>query len=207
MPHGRGGGHHDSKICDTTEFAVRRPTDRTFFLVNLLIIWVAMLGGFGLDMVQKAAKGKLDYPLIIHVHAVVFGGWLILLTVQMLLIRRGDYATHRKLGVVALVLLPLMLVLGPAAAITMLRLHFNDPHLDTAFMATQLTNVFGSVVLSSVGLLMRRDAAAHKRLMLLGTIAIAEPGSAASGPIRSTGCLATVFPIISSSPMSAASRW
>lgn len=172
----RWGDIMTATLATRPGFAARRPSDRAFSLVYLLIIWAAMVGGFGLDMIHKAAKGQLSYPWIIHLHAVVFGAWLVLLTVQMLLVRRNQLRLHRQLGVAALVILPLMLILGPAASITMLRLHFNDPHLDTAFMATQLTNVFGSVALSITGLMMRRDAAAHKRLMLLGMVALAEPG-------------------------------
>lgn len=157
-------------------FTVRHPADRTFFLIMLLVIWAAMLGGFGYDMAKRAAEGTLHYPWIIHAHALAYGGWLALFTAQILLIRRGDYRTHQRMGVVALILLPLMAVLGPAAAIITFRMQTNDPHLDTAFFITQFTNVLGVVTLSIAGLLKRRDAAAHKRLMLLGMIAIMEPG-------------------------------
>lgn len=34
----------------------------------------------------------------------------------------------------------------------------------------------GSVILLALGLVLRRNAAAHKRLMLMGTVAITEPG-------------------------------
>jgi len=156
-------------------FAVRHRFDRAFFLTNLAVIWLGIGGGFGLDMAQKAARGKLVYPWLIHVHAVVFGAWLLLLTAQIVLVERGNVRLHRRMGVVAVVLLPLMLVLGPAAAFAMLRLH-PDKLDEFAFLGTQLTNVLGAVVLSSIGLWMRRDAAAHKRLMLIGTIALMEPG-------------------------------
>lgn len=92
-----------------------------------------------------------------------------------MLVERGQLRIHRKLGVAAVILLPLMLILGPAAAASMLRLH--PEKLDNfAFFGTQATNVFGCVAISTTGLLMRRDPAAHKRLMLIGTIAIMEPG-------------------------------
>lgn len=156
-------------------FALRHRWDRAFFLTYLALIWAGIVGGFGLDMIAKAAKGGLHYPLAVHAHAVVFGGWLLLLTAQIALVESGNLRVHRKLGVVAVVLLPLMLIMGPTAAIAMLRLH--PEKIDHfAFLSTQLTNVLGSVVLSTVGLLMRRDPAAHKRLMLIGTIAIMEPG-------------------------------
>jgi len=159
-------------------FAMRHRSDRAFFLTCLVLIWAGIAGGFGLDMVAKAAKGGLHYPLAVHAHAVVFGSWLLLLTAQILLVESGNLRVHRKLGIVALVLLPLMLILGPMAAVAMLKLHSDKlGSADRfAFLSTQLTNVFGSVALSTAGLLMRRDPAAHKRLMLIGTIALMEPG-------------------------------
>ncbi|HWU74233.1 MAG TPA: hypothetical protein VN137_12175 [Sphingomonas sp.] len=165
----------DQIASGSRAFALRHRWDRAFFLIYLVLIWAGIVGGFGLDMLRKAAKGGLHYPLAVHAHAVVFGGWLLLLTAQIVLVESGNLRIHRKLGVVAVVLLPLMLILGPMAAIAMLRLH--PDKLDKfAFLSTQLTNVLGSVALSTAGLLVRRDPSAHKRLMLIGTIAIMEPG-------------------------------
>ena len=148
----------------------------------LLVIWVVMITGFGLDMVKKAALHKLEYPMIIHAHAVVFTGWLVLFAVQILLIRKRDYKTHMKLGILALVLLPLMIILGPAAAIARglarIQAHMADSITNhtLSFMSTQFTNVLGASVLIVAALLLRKDASSHKRLMLMGTVALTEPG-------------------------------
>ena len=40
----------------------------------------------------------------------------------------------------------------------------------------ELVYVVGSIVLLTAGFLMRRNPAAHKRLMVMGTIALTEPG-------------------------------
>ncbi|MEI9904706.1 MAG: hypothetical protein WDN06_12615 [Asticcacaulis sp.] len=135
-----------------------------------------MIGGFGLDIYKSAAAHRLDYPLIVHAHAVVYVGWLVLFTWQIIMIRKGDYVTHRRTGFAALILLPLMAILGPATAIIMHRLHYDPSDAFIAFMATQFTNVIGCIVLLCTGLLWRGDGAAHKRLMLMGTLAITEPG-------------------------------
>jgi hypothetical protein len=45
-----------------------------------------------------------------------------------------------------------------------------------SWLSVNYTNAVGSVVLLSAGLLLRRTPAAHKRLMLLGTIAVTESG-------------------------------
>jgi len=158
-------------------FAPHHRWDRNFFLIFVGLIWLAMLTGFGLDMAQKAGRNALDYPLVVHLHALVFVGWLVLLTVQLFLIRRGEARLHRRLGVIALGLVPLMLILGPATVMTVDHQAFGQPHsLPPQFMSTQFTNVIGSSALILCGLAFRGDAAAHKRLMLMATVALTEPG-------------------------------
>ena len=158
-------------------FAPHHRWDRNFFLVLVGLIWLVMFAGFGFDATDHIAKHGLDYAPIVHIHAAVFVGWLVLLTVQLFLIRKGDYRTHMRLGWLALVLVPLMLVLGPATAISVDAAKYAtlDP-TTPSFMSTQFTNVIGSSVLILCGVLMRRHAAGHKRLMLMGTVALTEPG-------------------------------
>jgi len=91
-------------------------------------------------------------------------------------VRTRRVAVHRRLGMAALVLLPLMLVLGPATAISEIVKNPYMPDRWIAWLSVNLANTFGSVVLLFVGFMKRRDPAAHKRLMLTGTIALTEPG-------------------------------
>ena len=158
-------------------FPPHHPWDRNFFLVFVGLIWLAMITGFGLDMARDAAKHPLNYPLIVHFHAAVFVGWLVLLTVQLVLIRRGDYRLHMRLGWLALAMVVLMMILGPATVLYVDRVDYAtlDPSAPP-FMSTQFTNVIGSCVLILCGVALRKHAAAHKRLMLMGTVALTEPG-------------------------------
>ena len=151
------------------------PADRQFIAIVVTMIWIAILTGFGIDMVAKAAKGRLDYPLIVHFHAVTYGGWLVLMTAQVWLVRTHHVAVHRRLGMLLWVLLPLMVILGPATAfaIKAAKPVLTDGAL--GFTAVQLGNVLGASVLLAAGYFQRADAAAHKRLMLMGTIALTEP--------------------------------
>lgn len=160
-------------------FGPRHRWDRNFFAIWLAAIWIGTIGGFGFDMYKKYAHGALHFPWVVHVHAAVYVGWLVLLTSQILLIRRQRVDLHRRMGRLALLLLPLMAILGPAAAITMDRLHFAQPGVSSffvPFLAIQFSNVFTSITLIVIGLLNRRDPAAHKRLILMGTLVLTEPG-------------------------------
>ena len=160
------------------KFARHHRSDHTFYVTYLVIIWLVMIGGFGLDIVRKFAKVGLHYPLIVHVHALVFTGWLVLFTTQVLLNGRGNNRLHRRLGVLALGFIPLMVVLGPATAIVVDRLKFGHPNTAFPVISAQFANVLASSVVLIAGLLLRAHPAAHKRLMLMGTLAMTEPGIA-----------------------------
>ncbi len=165
-----------SRASADAAFAARHRHDRTMIAATVLAIWLAIVLGFAIDMVARARSGTLSFPLIVHLHVIAYAGWLVLLAVQVWLVRTGRVAVHRRLGVAALVLLPAMLVLGPATAFYGVADNPYMPDKWIAWLSVNYTNAFGSVALLTAGLLMRRNAAAHKRLMLMGTIALTEPG-------------------------------
>ena len=158
------------------EFAAHHRHDRAMIAAMVFAIWLAIVVGVGMDIVKRARLGALSFPLIVHLHAVAYTSWLLLLAVQVWLVRTGRLAVHRRLGRAAIVLLPAMLVLGPATAYYGVA---NNPYMPDkwiAWLSVNYTNAFGSAVLLAVGFLMRRNPAAHKRLMVMGTIAVTEPG-------------------------------
>jgi len=155
-------------------FAPYHKHDRAMVAGVAVTIWLAIVAGFAIDLVNRAHNHALDFPLIVHLHAVVYTAWLVLLAAQVWLMRTKRADLHRRLGAVALVLLPLMLVLGPAAALSVTNPYTPDRWV--CWLIVQFTNAFGSVTLLMAGLLMRRDGPSHKRLMLMGTIAVTEPG-------------------------------
>ena len=150
--------------------------DRNFFLVYVALIWAATVAGFGLEMVQRYSQGELHYPLIVHAHAIAFVAWLGLLTTQVVLIRRGARAIHRRMGIVAVALVPLMAILAIATVIVTKTLKYGQPDTSFPFMSVQFTNVLASTVLFIAGLWLRRSPSSHKRLMLMGTLVLTEPG-------------------------------
>jgi len=165
-----------SGISAGQKFEANHRNDRAMTAGIVFVVWLAIVTGFGLDMVRRAHEGSLHFSLIVHLHVVAFMSWLLLLAAQVWLVRTRRVAVHRRLGMAALMLLPLMLVLGPATAISGIVNTPNMPDRWTAWLSVNLANTFGSVVLLFVGFLKRRDPAAHKRLMLMGTIALTEPG-------------------------------
>jgi hypothetical protein len=142
----------------------------------VLLIWVVTVAGFGLDMATAFTNGSLHYPLIVHAHAIAYVSWLTLLTAQVALIRQGNPALHRRLGSIAAVMLPLLATLAIAAVIITKTLKYGKPDTRFPFMSVQFTNVLTSTSLLILGLWFRRSPSTHKRLMLMGTLVLTEPG-------------------------------
>lgn len=126
--------------------------------------------GFGPEL-GGHLKGLTPYPpVIVHFHVAVFGGWLALFTAQIWLIRSQRLDIHRKLGLVAVVLVPTMVVLGVATSLVSRRLHFEAGQNEMlAFMIVPLTDMVLFPSFAIPALLLRRDPATHKRLILLAT--------------------------------------
>jgi len=160
-------------------FAPNHPADRDFFLALVGLIWVGIIGGFGLDMIDHVRHSNRAYPLIVHLHALLFVGWLMLLTTQVLLIRNRRTDLHRRLGMAMAWLIPVMVVMGLAAAWTVQHqvALLEGPH-NTQFLSINLTDMLGFASLAGAGVALRRDSPAHKRLMLLATLYLSTAGFA-----------------------------
>jgi hypothetical protein len=163
-----------SALMQSGGFAPQHPADAWFFPAILGAIWLVLLGGFVPELIQSLQPGGRTYPPIIHVHAVVFFGWITFLTLQIGLIRTGNVAWHRRMGIVGAMLAIAVVMAGPAAALTQ---HINRAALQPPqFLALQLGNIAVFAVMVTAGLLLRGHSAAHKRLMLIGTIALIGAG-------------------------------
>src|ERR1700749_2269100 len=150
----------------SAQFAPYHKWDRNFFLLLVGLIWLGVIMGFVPEMIDHVQKHERAYPLIVHFHAVAFVGWLIVLTAQVLLIRRGKHDLHKRLGIAAMVLAAIMIVLGPATAIVVQRAQFGTPDSDPAFFAIQFFDIVGFAGLVISAFLQRGNSPAHKRLML-----------------------------------------
>jgi hypothetical protein len=158
------------------DFPPRPRADRNAFLVFVALVWVAVLSGFGTDSFHHLRKHGLDYPLIVHFHAVAFVGYLALFTTQVALIRIGRADLHRRLGVAGAALAAVMVVLGPATALIVDAAAYAARSETPEFLAVQLTDIVAFAGLTGAGLLLRGVSSAHKRLMLLGLIYISDAG-------------------------------
>lgn len=134
------------------------------------------LTGFWPSYFGRLLSGALDRHWIIHLHAAVFSGWLVLLMTQVLLVFRRRTAQHRRLGRFGIGYGVFVLVMGLAASITspVLRIRAGEWTLERAakFLIYPLGDMVLWAILFGAAIAYRHKPAVHKRLILLATVAL-----------------------------------
>jgi hypothetical protein len=154
------------------------PADAYIFALLTAFVWLGIGMGFGGDIIAHYAKHRPAYPLIVHVHAIAFVGWLLLFTVQVALVRSRRVVLHRRLGYGMIALAIAMMLLGPITAIIVDRAQLGNPAADPTFIYIQLSDMLGFGGLVAAGVMLRRRAPDHKRLMILSLLALSDAGFA-----------------------------
>lgn len=160
--------------------AARRP-DRLFYTVMAVAVVLTVFAGFGRTFYLRGlfATNKALSPLLIF-HGTLFTSWILLFLVQVRLVAGRRIDLHRKLGVAAGIVAALMPVVGFLAAIASARKGFTPPGgpPPLVFLMIPLTDMVVFPTLVGLALYFRRRSDIHKRLMLLGTLAILTPAIA-----------------------------
>ena len=153
-------------------FSSREPGDYNFFLTYIVLIWLAVLGGFIPRLIRHAVSGAAAYPISIHVHAVISVAWMALLTWQTLLIRKREVRLHRKIGIAGAVLAGLVVLVGLWVPLSVESLALGTPKSRPPFIAIELSNIIEFAGLATAAILARKQPSAHKRLILLATLSL-----------------------------------
>jgi hypothetical protein len=115
----------------------------------------------------------------IHVHAALFTGWVLLFFAQTKLVAANRLDLHRRLGMAGAVMAALMLVVGALVAILGVVRGVSPFGMDPRrFLIVPLAAIGLFAVFVAAGIRARHDPQTHKRLMLLGTIALLPPAIA-----------------------------
>ena len=157
--------------------AEQRRLDRNFLLLMVGLIWLGILMGFVPDSMRHIEAHK-PFPAIVYFHGAIFVSWLTLLTTQILLIRSRRVDLHRELGIAGTALYGAMVVLGLTTSVVVDYEQFVTPRSDPSFLSIQLADMLTFTVLGGLAIARRKNSDAHKRLMILATIFIADAGFA-----------------------------
>ena len=171
------------------------PGDHRFFSFMAVLTAVTIVAGFGQTYVPKVVAGAPAVPFIVHLHAAIFVCWLALFVAQTALVLTGRTAVHRRLGVAGVGLAALMLAVARLGHRGIPGVEFPDAE---GFLLLNLISIFVFATLVGAGWFLRRNPAAHKRLMLMATVGgLVGPGVSrlpfASGKPPVIGVLALAF--------------
>ncbi|MEO8547855.1 MAG: hypothetical protein ABI422_05745 [Sphingomicrobium sp.] len=97
--------------------------DRWIYVFTAASFVVITLTGFIPDSVMKVGMvqsgARPPFPIVLHMHAVLMGSFLVVLLAQTWLMATGRKALHMQLGVAAFVLAPALVLVGAVLAPTM----------------------------------------------------------------------------------------
>jgi uncharacterized membrane protein YozB (DUF420 family) len=152
--------------------------EHRFYTSMAVIAAVLTLGGFASVYGPDVAAGSV--PLIVHLHAAVFTSWLVLFIVQTQLVAARRVSQHRSLGTAGMFLAALMLIVGLLTARDAARSgHTGVPGVifpdASGFLLLNVMAIAAFTILVALGWTYRRKAQAHKRLMLMATVAALMP--------------------------------
>lgn len=151
-----------------------RLRDRRFYLTATIVIAALVFLGFAPTFYLNSVFEKRNLPWLYILHGTIFTSWIVLLIVQSALISAKRVRVHRKLGYAGGVLALLMIFVGVRIAIASVQRSFSPPGAPPplVFLAVPIFDMlfFASVVGSA--LWYRNRPEVHKRLMLVGTLAI-----------------------------------
>jgi len=147
---------------------------RFYFILSCAMAFV-LLAAFGFHFAM--GRSSFASPVVVHVHAVLAMGWLGIYVLQNWLVASGNVAAHRKLGWIAALWVPAMLVVGVATtvnAVQMGRVPFFFMPQRFLFGDPLTLLCFGA--LTAAALVMRRRTDWHRRLHLCAMAALMGPG-------------------------------
>lgn len=151
----------------------RLSRERRFFLGMAAAMVVLTFAGFAPSYYLSGAFGGPRLSLLVHVHGAVFTLWMLLYAIQTGLISAGRADIHRIVGPAAVLVAVAMVPLGIATAIITKQVTAaaHSPPQGPPLIFP-LGAILTFAVLTAWAVAMRKRSAWHKRLMLLGTLAI-----------------------------------
>jgi FtsH-binding integral membrane protein len=151
-----------------------RTVEHRFFTAMAIAIAITVLAGFARTYYLRAYFDSPPISPLLHLHGLVFSSWVALFVAQISLVAADRVRLHRRLGVAGGVLAVILVLVGVTTAIVRVREGFSPPGgpPPAVFLVVPLGDMALFAGLIAAGLYYRRQMAVHKRLMLLGTIAL-----------------------------------
>ena len=172
---------------------------RTKFFVGFAVAMLLLaIAGFARTFYLRPLFGAVDGPtgstaLPWHLlfHGLVMTAWLALVVTQTLLIEQRNVILHRRLGIVGAALAALVIVVGMFTVVeyVLRREAAGTPITNGVVLSDTYVLLLLFPLIVGAGLYLRRDAGAHKRLMLLASIVLLGPVAARFVTLADMGVL------------------
>ena len=165
----------DPHSTATNVLKVKRRRERLFFTGMSVAFLLVVFAGFARSYYLKPYFGTPPAmtPLL-HLHGLLFTGWVVLLLAQTLLVAAKRTRVHMSLGVAGGALAVLMVLVGSWTAVVRAKVFVVPPDAPSplVFLTIPLGDMLVFALLVGAGFYYRRRADVHKRLMLLATITL-----------------------------------
>ena len=148
--------------------------DDRFFMVTDIALALVIVAGFSTQLAM--GRSSFASPPLVHAHAIVFMGWVVLYVAQTALATSGNTALHRRLGWIGAGWIIAMVILGTAVTLAIVRRgqapFFFQP---LQFLAFDLLTVIAFAGLTIAAVRLRRRTDWHRRLHYCGMAMLLGP--------------------------------
>ena len=149
-----------------------------WFFTGFAVSMIAVSGAGFLPSLANAAGRRAPLSLLVGAHGIVSFAWLVIFLLQARLAAGRQIRAHKRLGIAAACVAALMILLGYATCVAMVRRGFDlsgdlKAASDPAYLVVfPLGDLLMFAVLLTGALAYRRRPEMHKRLMLFANIAL-----------------------------------
>lgn len=152
---------------------VRSGDDRYFVRASFVMAGLILVA-FSFQFVM--GRSSFGAPLLVHLHALAFMGWVAIYVAQTTLAANGNRALHKQLGWLGTAWVVPMVALGITATVMMVRRgqapFFFQP---AQFLMLNLVSVLTFAGLTWTAVVMRRQTGWHRRLHYCGMASLLGP--------------------------------
>jgi len=157
-----------------TTSAPALPREEGFFLNWAIVMAAIVVAGFSFHLAM--GRSTFASPPLVHAHAIVFMGWVVLFLLQNIFVATGRMDLHRRLGWLATVWVAAMIVLGCLVTAAMVRRgqvpFFFRP---LQFLVLDPVTVFTFAGLTMAAVMLRKQTDWHRRLHTSAMVVLLGP--------------------------------
>jgi hypothetical protein len=154
-----------------SDLSSRLVGDERFFLVASVTMVAVVIAGFLTLFLRGISTFAAPWP--VHVHGVLFMGWVGFFMMQVWFATTGRVHLHKRLGWIVALYMPVLLIVGVWVLFRMMRNAMVPPFWTYSyFMVMNLVALVAFAALTIAGILWRKQTQWHRRLVFCGMAAL-----------------------------------